>query len=68
MLASDMKKKPLTSDRQPGAVPEIQSLNGSVTYVFAPARPGEQAHLVIRHDSDGNVWASISGNRRLMDE
>jgi hypothetical protein len=63
-----MKKKRLTSDRQPGAIPEIQSRNGSVTYVFTPARPGEQARLAIRHDSEGNVWASISGSRRLMDE
>lgn len=63
-----MKKKRLTSDQQPGAIPEIQKRNGSITYTFAPTSPQEQARLTIRYDADGNLWAALADIRLVLED
>lgn len=47
-------------DQRPGPAPEIRAEGESVTFVF---RIKDQTHLVIRCDSDGHVWSSISRAR-----
>ena len=67
IIRAFMKKKRLTRDQQPGAIPEIQKRNGSITYAFAPASPVEQARLTIRYDADGNLWAALADTRLFLD-
>ncbi len=47
-------------DQRPGPAPEIRAEGESVTFVF---RIKDATHLVIRCDTDGNVWSSITRTR-----
>ena len=57
----------MTTDHQPGRVPEIRTDAGNVTFCLEVAGVDEAVRLVIRCDANGNVWASIA-NRAPRDE
>jgi len=46
-------------DRRPGEPPLIRSREGSIIYDFPCRRLAQNARLVLRCDSDGNVWVAI---------
>jgi hypothetical protein len=46
-------------DDRPGEMPDIQSRDGSITYGFARTGPARNTRLLIRVDSDQNLWAAI---------
>ena len=49
-------------DQRPGPAPEIRAEGESVTFAF---RIKDGTQLVIRCDTDGNVWSSIVRTPRL---
>jgi hypothetical protein len=46
-------------DHQPGTIPEIRSDGESVTFRLEVPGEAENTRLVIRCDSNGEVWATI---------
>jgi hypothetical protein len=46
-------------DQRPGPLPDIQMDGDSVTFTFDLAEP-HRAHLVVRCDPDGEVYAAIA--------
>jgi hypothetical protein len=46
-------------DRQPGPVPEIRADGDSVSFRMTVAGEPENTRLVLRCDSNGEVWAAI---------
>jgi len=46
-------------DRRPGETPLIRSRDGSIIYDFRCSRLAQSARLVVRCDSDGDVWVAI---------
>jgi hypothetical protein len=48
------------ADQQPGPPPEIRIKGDSVTFALKMTGSPSGARLVIRCDSEGNVWVSIA--------
>jgi hypothetical protein len=48
------------ADQQPGPPPEIRIKGDSVTFALKITGNASGARLVIRCDSEGNVWVSIA--------
>jgi hypothetical protein len=51
------------TDQQPGPPPEIRIKGDSVTFALKMSGTPNGARLVIRCDSEGNVWVSIAESR-----
>lgn len=49
-----------TDDRQPGPLPIVRNNGDSTTFEFDAVSPETGERLIIRCDSKGQVWASIS--------
>jgi len=54
-----VKIEPRDLDRQPGEPPLIRSRDGSIIFDFPRGRIVQNARLVVRCDSDGEVWVAI---------
>jgi hypothetical protein len=46
-------------DDQPGSFPEITTNSGGITFTMVPPGTPNGERLVIRCDTDGEVWISI---------
>lgn len=46
-------------DRRPGSLPDIHMDVGGITFVMVPPGAPRGERLVIRCDTDGEVWISI---------
>ena len=62
-----MGRKRAPIDQLPGRFPEIRSDGDSVTFKLALPGLDESTRLVLRCDSQGNVWASILKPSRVDD-
>ena len=58
-----MARTQQTLDRQRGALPDIRSDAGGITFVINPPGAPHRDQLVIRCDENGNAWASIRPGR-----
>jgi hypothetical protein len=47
---------------QSGALPEIRLQGDSVVFYLDIARAGGMSRLLLRCDTDGNVWASLNAD------
>jgi hypothetical protein len=54
-----MDRERLTLDQRPGSLPDIRSDRGGITFIIAQAGPPQREPLVIRCDTDGEIWLSI---------
>ncbi len=50
-------------DRRPGPLPLIQAESDSITFAMTPSGTREHELLVIRCDTNGEVWISIQHAR-----
>jgi hypothetical protein len=53
-----------TLDQRPGALPEIRTLEGTITFTMVPVGTPRGEQLVIRCEADGEILLSIQPNRR----
>jgi hypothetical protein len=58
-----MKRARPTIDDRPGALPDIRTSGGSVTFVMSPCGTQTSARLIIRCDDKGEIWVSIGTDR-----
>ena len=58
-----MARTQQTLDRQRGAMPDIRSDAGGITFVINPHGAPRRDQLVIRCDENGDAWASIRPSR-----
>jgi len=56
-----------TLDGQPGSLPDIRADVGGITFVMAPPGAPRGKHLLIRCDTEGEVWISIRPERASSD-
>jgi len=56
-----------TTDRHPGALPDIQSDRNSTIYVMVPPGTRNGKRLVIRCDASGEIWVSLQQAPRSTD-
>jgi hypothetical protein len=64
-LANDLQCRSImaykrTNDREPGPLPLVHNTGDSTTFEFDAVSPETGERLVIRCDSKGQVWVSIS--------
>ena len=58
-----MPRTQQTLDRQRGALPDIRSDAGGITFVIKPQGAPHRDQLVIRCDENGDAWVSIRPGR-----
>jgi hypothetical protein len=54
----EMGRRPLTIDERPGSRPAIRTTSDGVTFDMVVRN--EDARLVIRRDTNGDLWVSIA--------
>ena len=65
---SDMRNEKQALDRSPGAKPDIRPDRGGVLYIMSPAGLPKGEQLIIRCDSDGEVWIALEDCRGCDDD
>jgi hypothetical protein len=63
-LTRYMKRARPTIDDRPGALPDIRTSGGGVTFVMSPCGTLSSERLIIRCDDRGEIWVSIGSNRQ----
>ena len=66
-MVTTMRSERQTSDQRRGAIPDIRTDVGGITFVMIPPGTPGGERLVIRCDADGEVWISIKLDRAFSE-